>query len=68
MRVKTVLALALALSALSMLFSGAVGAAAVPADGVLDFVVLRDVDEIGTHTMKFTRDGDRLDVDIATDI
>lgn len=44
-------------------------AAAVPAGGELDFTVLRDGEEIGTHVMRFDVGSDgSVDVDIETDI
>lgn len=44
-------------------------AAAVPASGELDFTVLRDGEDIGTHTMHFDVDpSGSVDVDIQTDI
>lgn len=44
-------------------------AAAIPADGELDFTVLRDGEEIGTHVLRFASGTDgNLDVDVATDI
>lgn len=42
--------------------------AAVPHDGNLDFTVLRDGSEIGSHRLHFSNGGDGLRVDIKTDI
>ncbi len=43
-------------------------AAMVPDGGALDFTVLRDGDQVGTHHLAFHRDGDDLQVDIRTRI
>jgi len=43
-------------------------AAMVPSDGELDFIVLRDGDQVGTHRIDFHRNGDALEVDIRTRI
>ncbi len=49
--------------------SATVQAAAVPATGELDFTVLRDGEEIGTHVLHFDVGADgSVDVDIETDI
>ncbi len=42
--------------------------AAVPHDGNLDFTVLRDGNEIGSHRLHFSKGDDGLRVDIKTDI
>ena len=59
--------LAAATAASFLLLSGAANAA-VPPGGELDFTVLRGGDEIGTHRLVFTRDGDELKVKIDTDV
>ena len=43
-------------------------AAMVPPGGVLNFTVLRDGDDVGTHEIDFHRNGDALEVDIKTRI
>lgn len=43
-------------------------AAMVPSEGELDFIVLRDGSEVGTHRLAFHRAGDDLEVDIRTRI
>ena len=43
-------------------------AAMVPPDGELDFIVLRDGSQVGTHRIDFHRNGDALEVDIRTRI
>ena len=43
-------------------------AAMVPPDGALDFTVLRDGDQVGTHHLDFHRSGNDLEVDIRTRI
>lgn len=42
--------------------------AMVPSDGALDFTVLRDGKDVGTHRIDFRRNGDALEVDIKTRI
>lgn len=56
--------------AASMLFLSGVSAAsaAVPPGGELDFTVLRGDDEIGTHRLVFTQDGNDLKVKIDTNV
>ncbi len=50
-------------------FSVGAQAAAIPAGGELDFTVLRDGEEIGTHVLHFdVADNGNVDVDIETDI
>ncbi len=44
------------------------GTAAAATDDTLTFAILRDGDRIGTHVVKFRREGDRLDVSIDTRI
>ncbi len=43
-------------------------AAMVPAGGELDFTVLRDGSDVGSHVIDFHRNGDQLEVDIKTRI
>jgi hypothetical protein len=43
-------------------------AAMVPAGGELDFTVLRDGADVGSHRIDFHRNGDQLEVDIKTRI
>jgi hypothetical protein len=40
----------------------------VPAEGRLDYAIIRSGDQIGTHTIAFRREGDRVVVDIAVDV
>ena len=44
------------------------GAAAIPADGKLDFTVYRDGDEVGSHEIVFRQSGNQTEVDVVTDI
>ena len=39
----------------------------IPADGAIDFQVFRNDSEIGSHRVRFTRDGDRLTVQTEAD-
>jgi len=55
----------LVLCVLSLPVAAAIGPQSVQS---LAFTVMRNGDEIGTHTLKFTRSGDMLDVDIKTNI
>tara|TARA_R110002167_G_scaffold69313_1_gene195338 strand:+ start:292 stop:942 length:651 start_codon:yes stop_codon:yes gene_type:complete len=59
-------------TALAMLLAVAVpaapGHAAVPADGKLDFTVMREGEPIGHHRLRFKPDGAGLQVDIETDV
>lgn len=48
--------------------SGDAHAAGVPRDGVLAFDIVRNGTAIGTHTYRFSREGDRTEVRIRTDI
>ena len=58
-----------ALVALALAVLGAAPAAAqpVPAEGRLDYAIMRQGDQVGTHTITFRREGDRVIVDIAVD-
>lgn len=59
----------LAASALIIAMTGIGGAqAAVPASGELNFTVMREGDEIGSHRLVFNTGDDGLVVDIETDI
>src|SRR5215813_2514491 len=57
------------LVALALGVLGAAPAAAqpVPAEGRLDYAIMRSGDQVGTHTITFRREGDRVIVDIAVD-
>ncbi|MAU60015.1 MAG: hypothetical protein CMI62_04700 [Parvibaculum sp.] len=58
-----------AFAASMFLLSGVNAAsAAAPSGGELDFTVLRGDDEIGTHRLVFTQDGDELKVKIDTNV
>src|SRR5215510_8309528 len=58
-----------ALVALALAVLGAAPTAAqpVPAEGRLDYAIMRSGDQVGTHTITFRREGDRVIVDIAVD-
>jgi Domain of unknown function (DUF6134) len=43
-------------------------AAAIPADGKLDFTVYRDGDEVGSSEILFRQSGNQTEVDVVTDI
>jgi len=45
-----------------------VAAPGIPDSGRIDFRVLREGSEIGSHTLSFHRDGSRLTVDVAIDL
>ncbi|MDP7099323.1 MAG: DUF6134 family protein [Rhodospirillales bacterium] len=65
------ISLLIALCTLALFPPGPAGssmAATVPDGGVLDYAVLREGDEIGSHIMKFSNSGDVLEVDILTDV
>jgi hypothetical protein len=47
--------------------SGAAALEGIPANGTLDFAVMRQGSEIGYHRINFRRDGNRLIVDISVD-
>jgi hypothetical protein len=47
--------------------SGATALEGIPANGVLDFAVMRQGSEIGYHRINFRRDDNRLIVDISVD-
>ena len=53
---------------LTLLASGAAEAASVPKDGILAFDIVRNGKAIGTHTYRFSTDGERTEVRIRTDI
>lgn len=57
-----------AATAASLFLLSAAASAAVPPGGELDFTVMRGGNEIGTHRLVFTRDGDELKVKIDTDV
>lgn len=54
----------------AFLFAASAGAASsqgIPANGTLEFAVVRQGSEIGYHRINFRRDGNRLTVDISVD-
>jgi len=58
----------LAMLAVSSLPASAAEIAGIPANNVLHFSVMRDGDQIGTHDVMFSNEGDNLSVDISTDV
>lgn len=60
--------LAAALVAAVLLVAPGARADIVPENGVLDFTVVRDGTDIGTHRLTFRQNGNRIEMDIATRI